>query len=137
MRVALRKVRNGMKLKSLHLYNFLSHADTTLALDTISVVRGDNGAGKSSIEQAVEMLLTGRSSSTDDKGSGSRDLIRRGLDKCAITAEIEDGARTIKMRCSITEKSGRTVILKDPADESWTGSDYVTMLAMKREVLDC
>ena len=108
-----------------------------MPLDTLSCFRGQNGAGKSSIEQAVEMLLTGRSASTDDKGTGSRDLIRRGSEKSAITAEIEDGGRLVKMRCSVTEKSGRTVIIKDPADESWTGSDYLAGLALKREILDC
>jgi exonuclease SbcC len=130
-----------MKISSLHLYNFLSHQDSMLALDAISSVRGENGSGKTSIEQALEMLYTGRSDSTDDKGSGLRDLIRRGEDKCAITAEITDatllGGRTAKMRCSITEKSGRTIIIKDPADESWTGSEFLSMLALKREVLDC
>ena len=112
-----------------------------MPLDTLSVYRGENGAGKSSVEQAFQMLLSGRSESTDDKGSGSRDLIRRGSDKCAITVEITDkallGDRTAKMRCSITEKSGRTVIIKDPADESWTGADFLSTLAMKREILDC
>ncbi len=130
-----------MKISSLHLYNFLSHQDSMLALDAISSVRGENGSGKTSIEQALEMLYTGRSDSTDDKGSGLRDLIRRSEDKCAITAEITDatllGGRTAKMRCSITEKSGRTIIIKDPADESWTGSEFLSMLALKREVLDC
>jgi DNA repair exonuclease SbcCD ATPase subunit len=108
-----------------------------MPLDTLSVYRGENGAGKTSIEQALEMLLTGRSESTDDKGSGSRELIRQGADKCAITAEILDSGKLIKMRCSITEKSGRTVIIKDPNDESWSGSDYLAALAMKREILDC
>ena len=126
-----------MFIKSIHLKNWLSHQDTTLAMDKLTVIRADNGAGKTSVEQALEMLFAGRSSSTDDKGSGSRDLIRKGEDKAHITVDIEDAGRSIRMRCSITEKSGRTVILKDPADESWTGSDYVTMLAMKREVLDC
>ena len=126
-----------MKFQSLHLFNWLSHQDSMMPLDTLTCYRGENGAGKTSIEQALEMLLTGRSASTDDKGSGSRDLIRAGADKCAITAEILDSGKLIKMRCSITEKSGRTVIIKDPNDESWSGSDYLAALAMKREILDC
>ena len=120
-----------MKFSSLHLYNWLSHQDSMMPLDTLSVFRGENGAGKSSIEAALEILLTGRSEQTDDKGSGLRDLIRRGTEKSAITAEIEDGGRLVKMRCSVTEKSGRTVIIKDPADESWTGSDYLAGLALE------
>lgn len=108
-----------------------------MPFDTLTCVRGENGAGKTSIEQALEILLTGRSSSTDDKGSGSRDLIRQGADKAAITAEILDSGKLIKMRCSITEKSGRKIIIKDPADETWTGADYLAALAMKREIIDC
>jgi prefoldin subunit 5 len=130
-----------MKINSLHLFNWLSHQDTTLALDTITSIRGENGGGKTSVEAALEMLFCGRSSQTDDKGSGSRDLIRQGCDKSAITVEIQDaallGARTAKMRCSITEKSGRTISIKDPSDESWTGSDFLSALASKREILDC
>ena len=130
-----------MKLKTLHLHNWLSHQDTMLELSDLVSIRGINGGGKSSIEMGVQCLLTGRCEATDDKGSGLRDLIRRSEDKCAITAEITDatllGGRTAKMRCSITEKSGRTIIIKDPADESWTGSEFLSMLALKREVLDC
>jgi len=130
-----------MKLKSIHLYQFLSHQDTRLELAGLACLRGENGAGKSSIEQGLEMLLTGRSESTDDKGTGSRDLIRGGCDKSAVTVEIQDatllGNRTAEMRCSITEKSGRTIAIKDPADEAWTGGDFITALAAKREILDC
>lgn len=130
-----------MKFRSIHLQNLLSHQDTTLTLDVLTVLRGENGAGKSTVEQAFQMLLTGRSSSTKDNGSGSRDLIRSGTDKSAITIEVEDaallGKRIAKVRCSLTEKSGRTVVIKDPADESWTGSDFLSTLAGKREVLDC
>jgi DNA repair exonuclease SbcCD ATPase subunit len=130
-----------MKFQSLHLNNWLSHQDSMMPLDTLTCARGENGSGKSSIEQALEMLLTGRSDSTDDKGTGLRDLIRRGADKAYITAEITDtallGTRTARMRCSVTEKSGRTIAIKDPADASWTGSEFLSMLALKREILDC
>ena len=130
-----------MFVKSLHLYNWLSHADNLLEFEKLVSIRGENGAGKSSVEQALEMLFTGRSASTQDNGSGSRDLIRRDQDKCAITAEIQDttllGTRTAKMRCSVTEKSGRTIIIKDPDDPAWTGSEFLASLAMKREILDC
>ena len=126
-----------MFIQKIRLENFLSHVDTTLELEKIVGLRGENGSGKTSVEAAIEMLFTGRSVQTDDKGSGSRDLIRRGADKAVITAEFKDGDRRMRMRCSITEKSGRTIAIKDPADESWTGGDYLTTLAAKREILDC
>jgi tetratricopeptide (TPR) repeat protein len=127
-----------MFIKFLHLRDWLSHANTELALDKLVCIRGENGSGKTSIEQALEMLFTGRSESTNDKGAGSRDLIRRGSDKAYITAEILNGsADAIRMRCSLTEKSGRTVQVKKEADPSWTGSDWLGSLAMQREIYDC
>src|SRR5208337_2255930 len=127
-----------MFISTLHLKNWLSHEDTALALDKLVVIRGENGSGKPSVEQALEMLFTGRSESTADNGNGSRDLIRRGEERAYITAEILDGpAGSIKMRSTITEKSGRSVQVKRESDPSWTGSDYLSGLTLNRDVLDC
>jgi hypothetical protein len=126
-----------MVIEKIRLENWLSHVDTTLTFEKTTSLRGENGSGKTSVESGFEMLLTGRNVQTDDKGAGSRDLIRRGAEKAVITAILKDGERHIHMRCSITEKSGRTVAIKDPSDETWTGGDYLTSLAAKREILDC
>ncbi len=129
-----------MFIKSLHLKNWLSHEDTAIALEALTIFRGENGSGKSSVEQALQMLFTARSESTADNGNGSRDLIRRGEDKASITAEIlerDDAVHPIKMRCSITEKSGRAVQIKKESDPAWTGTDYLAYLALNRDVLDC
>lgn len=131
-----------MFIKSLHLKNWTSHEDTMLVLDKLSVLRADNGAGKTSIEQALQMLFTGRSESTQDNGNGSRELIRKGGDikGAYITAEVFDkfgGGDAVKMRATLTEKSGRTVQVKKESDPSWTGSDWLAGIALKREIYDC
>jgi len=130
-----------MFIGKINLFNWLSHEDATLDMASLVSLRGENGAGKTSVQSALEILLTGRCVSTDDKGSGAKDLIRRGTDKCAITIDLRDrallGDRLVKMRCSVTEKSGRTVQVKDPNDPAWTGSDFTNTLAAKREILDC
>lgn len=126
-----------MFISKIHLFNWLSHTDTTIDLEALTAFRGENGAGKSSIESGLNFTFTGRCVATDDKGSGGKDLIRRGNDKAAITLDLTHDKRPIRMRCSITEKSGRTVQIKDPSDASWTGSEFTNMLAANREVLDC
>ena len=126
-----------MFISKVHLFNWLSHADTTLDLDGISGIRGENGSGKTSVQSGLEFAFTGRAVQTDDRGGGAKDLIRRGTDKSAVTIDFTDEGRPIRLRCSLTEKSGRTVQLKDPSDPSWTGSEYLLRLAAKREILDC
>lgn len=127
-----------MFIQKLRLENWLSHVDTTLTFERTTGLRGENGSGKTSVEAAIEYILTGRSVQTDDKGSGARELIRRGADKAVLTVDFVDSdKRALRMRCSVTEKSGRTIAIKDPADESWTGGDYLNNFAARREVLDC
>src|SRR5690348_15612548 len=121
-----------MKFERLHISGFLSHGETELSLSRLSVLRGLNGSGKSSVEQAIEMLLCGKSDSTDERGAGSRDLIRKGASKAVIEAEIADGGETRHVRCSITEKSGRSGTAVK-GNESC--SDYLDYLSMNSAVL--
>nr|WP_243687341.1 AAA family ATPase [Methanobacterium formicicum] len=47
-----------MIIESLHMTNFKSHRDTRIEFDTgISIIIGGNGAGKSSILEAVSFAL--------------------------------------------------------------------------------
>ena len=54
-----------MFIESLHLKNWLSYSDTMLELAQLTSVRGENGSGKTSIEQVLEMLYTGRAEDGD------------------------------------------------------------------------
>ncbi len=127
-----------MLISKIHLYNWLSHADTAFELERVTAIRGENGSGKTSVQAALEYAFAARSVHTDDKGSGAKEVIRRGAPKpAAVTIDLTDEKRPIRMRCSLSEASGRAIQIKDPSDASWTGSEYLSMLAAKREVLDC
>ncbi len=77
-----------MKLSSLELINFRSHANTKINLEHINIFVGPGGAGKSSIKAAIEYLLTGRCQWTDRAGKEAEELIRDGAKKSSIKAEM-------------------------------------------------
>jgi hypothetical protein len=101
------------------------------------VLRGLNAVGKSTIEQAISLMLAGRSESTDDRGSGAKDLIRKGEDKALVGAQLVLDGQERQLRMSLTEKSGRTLTAKNPKDESWSGSELIDYLKINRDVLTC
>jgi exonuclease SbcC len=80
-------------LTKLHLINFRRHVDTELIFDedkTFNVIMGSNGAGKSSL---IEALLFGLYGETRAKRAGHRkanlnDLIRRGAELEGMSVEV-------------------------------------------------
>lgn len=124
-----------MKFLSLQLQNILSHESTSITLDHLTCFRGENGGGKSTIISALQALACGTADATDARGSGIQNLLRKGQDKGCVLAEIEDGGKVRKVRCGITEKSGRSMACKMDSDAGYTGTDYLAYLAMKRDVL--
>ncbi|EDP74227.1 AAA family ATPase [Hydrogenivirga sp. 128-5-R1-1] len=93
-----------MILKSLYLENFLAHEETKLnfAENGITVLIGDNGAGKSSILEAIQFALYGSSS----KGNISQ-LVKWGRKKAKIELEfIKNGSEyKIEREIVLTGKS--------------------------------
>ena len=80
-----------MRIEKLRLVNFGNYADEEINLAPISIFVGKNGAGKSTIKQAVEYLFTGRVNGvTDGSGRGSEQLIRTG-EKSGYVAAVVDG----------------------------------------------
>ena len=124
-----------MHIKSIQIENVLSHQNSTFNLGPLTVFRGDNGSGKSTIIYALQALATGIADCSDARGSGLKALIRSGEDRGAVTAEIADDGELRKVRCSITEKSGRTMTCGKELDASYTGADYLAMLAMKKDIM--
>jgi exonuclease SbcC len=91
-----------MILKRLYLENFLAHENTEInfAPYGITAFIGENGAGKSSILEAISYALIGKS----NKGSSIRDLVKWGKNEAKVILEInKDGIdykieRIIKIR---------------------------------------
>ncbi|MFA5383968.1 MAG: AAA family ATPase [Eubacteriales bacterium] len=80
-----------MRIEKLRLVNFGNYTDEEINLAPVSVFVGKNGAGKSTIKQAIEYLFTGRVNGvTDGSGRGSEQLIRTG-EKSGYVAGVVDG----------------------------------------------
>lgn len=125
-----------MKFTDLQVTNFRSHKQTRVQLDRLTVIRGDLASGKSSIQYAIEWLLTGRVSVTGDglkvtdaDGKGSRELMRDETQEMSVSALLEGGG---KMRATLSAAKG--VRNFGVADLS---IDFVDTLKANREVLSC
>ena len=101
-----------MRIRTLTLKNFRSHEETVLDLDRFNFVRGPNGCGKSSIQMALEYLLTGRCEMTDAAGRGAEALIRTGAKELAVSATLDGGETICRRRTArshILELNGNRV----------------------------
>lgn len=79
-----------MRIEKLSLENFRSHAKTEIDFSRLTFVTGPNAVGKSSIQQAIAFLLTGRCNATDAGGRNAEDLIRLGQKEFRIAASIRN-----------------------------------------------
>lgn len=101
-----------MRVQILTLKNFRSHRNTVLELDRFNFVRGPNGCGKTSIQLALEYLLTGRCELTDAAGRGAEALIRTGEKELEVSATLESGEtiyRRRTIRAQVVEINGKRV----------------------------
>jgi DNA repair exonuclease SbcCD ATPase subunit len=108
-----------MRVQTLVLRSFRSHQETVLELDRFNFIRGPNGCGKSSIQMALEYLLTGRCKLTDAAGRGAEALIRSGDKELEVSATLGRGetiCRRRTPRSQIIEINGKRV----PADAAET-----------------
>ncbi len=93
-----------MILKSLYLKNFLIHEETKIDFSErgITVFIGENGAGKSSILEALTFALFGKS----DKGNQTN-LVKWGRNQATVSLEFQKGKDTFKIERIITVKGSR------------------------------
>ena len=106
-----------MIIKQLELVNFLSHAHSKIDFEKgVTVIYGHNGAGKSSIIDAIKFALFG-----EKRGSAISDLIRRGSEELAVTLDFTIGQHEYQIqRMMSLGKSGiksRDAILTEDKSE--------------------
>lgn len=127
-----------MRINSIELSNFRSYADTRFDLEPLTVVRGANHSGKTTIVQALEIALAGRSEATDERGAGAVSLIRTGQTEGQATVEFVDNESVTRfINCKLALDSGRTLKVTNPEDPSSPGDDFKYWLKQNSEVLSC
>lgn len=77
-----------MKINAIRLTNFRCFEDRTFTLGGRTFLAGLNGAGKSTIIDAISWGLRGVCRGTDARGAGSKELIRLGADQASVTLDI-------------------------------------------------
>lgn len=78
-----------MKLIALRLQDFLNHHNTEIEFGQLTVVAGQNNAGKSAVKDAIEMVLTGTVRTTDRTGRDAADFIRAGAGHFQLEAVVD------------------------------------------------
>lgn len=126
-----------MFIRKIALQNFRSHTETVLDCAKLTVVRGANAVGKSSIEQALEITLGGRTESTTDDGKGSKGLIRAGQKKAGIKIAVSDGEEERVIQCALND-TARNIIVTKPGDDQWNGgAKWAGWLQQNRDAFSC
>ena len=126
-----------MRINTLSLESFRNHAKTTLDFTGAKFVclRGSNFAGKSSIAQAISMLLTPSTEGLNPKGDNWRTKIRRGDSKAVIVGEIQGSSklvqRTVAMNLNTTGRTDSSKCLND----DWHCGPFEKMLDANQTAL--
>jgi exonuclease SbcC len=123
----------------LELHNFLAYRDPDpLNLEGIHVacISGENGAGKSSLLDAITWALWGKA-----RASSADDLIHQNLRETRVALEFEmAGTRYLVIRQRSIEKKTALSLLElqawDPAAEAWRGLSESTMRGTQDRI-DC
>ena len=86
-----------MKITTIKLKDFRNHLETEVGLAPVTIIKGRNNSGKTSLRHAIEVALTGRAEFTDKGGRGLADAVRAGAKKALVSIAIDQGevVRTI------------------------------------------
>lgn len=102
-------------ITSVELRNFLSHSNTTLEFDNgVTVFVGHNGAGKSSIIDAITFALFGQHTRKSNKG-----LIKRGMNQAYVKVTFNINEKQYQAERKVDLKGGLEAQFSEKVDERW------------------
>ena len=124
-------------IKSIELGNFLSHNDTKLEFgDGVTVFVGHNGAGKSSIIDAITFSLFGQHTRKSNKG-----LIRRGQSQAYTTINFSINGKKLQATRKIDNKGTLSSQFLEQNGTDWNpiaeGERKQFGESMTRKIEDC
>lgn len=106
-----------MTIARLELRDFRCFAEAGIDFDpALTFLCAHNASGKSSVLDAIEWCLAGRCRGTDDRGAGSKALIRDDLDSMLVRTIFADGtyvARQLSRNGSMKADPPEPVVNKD------------------------
>jgi len=102
-------------ITAVELGNFLSHSDTTLEFDKgVTVFVGNNGAGKSSIIDAITFALFGQHTRKSNKG-----LIKRGTNHAFAKVTFNVNGKQYRAERKIDTKGGLAAKFSENVNGNW------------------
>src|SRR5208337_4755297 len=108
-----------MILQSIELENFKSYGETqTIDLSSVDAtsICGHNGAGKSSIIEALTFALYGRSAATERKELGNEALVRDGQKEARVAVGFEKDGNIYRVeRTTPRQGQGAATLLSGSA----------------------
>lgn len=127
-----------MRIAHIALKNFRSHLATEIDMPAVTVLRGPNHSGKSSIRHGIGLALVSHTDATDERGAGAASLIRTGENVAEVALSLYDpqnGTRNITMGLSLDK--GRKVTCVNPDDLTSNCEDFLRWLGTQRDTLSC
>ena len=97
-----------MRLSRLDIRDFARHEHTKIDLKPLTIVRGPNESGKSSIRDAIEWLLTGMARDMDYR-KDEHELIRTGADSMSVTGLFRDDKDVVHRITRTATHTGSTL----------------------------
>lgn len=126
------------RIASLRLANFRSYGDEHIIFEPLTVFRGGNYVGKTTIIQALEISTASRSAVTDERGAGAVSLIRTGQTQGEATVEFIDNEGVTRfINCNLSLDDGRTLKVVNPEDPSSPCTDFKDWMKRNSEIFSC
>ncbi len=101
-------------INSIELGNFLSHSDTQLNFDNgVTIFVGDNGAGKSSIIDAITFALFGKHTRGEKKG-----IVKRGTNQSYVKLNFNIAGKQYQAERKY-DKGTLSALFSEKINEKW------------------
>ena len=128
-----------MKIASIAIKDFRVYESAAITFDQpLSLFRGLNHSGKTSLAQAIKLNLSKCADGTDPRGAGALDKVRLGANKAIIETVIEGKQGLVTLTTQYGPgKTGRTQkIATDPVNEK-VAAGFDKYLDSNQERLSC